>query len=133
MGVEKGDRGNLKELKIVIADDSVVVREQLRRAFAQVEGCVLIGIAADGSEAINMVRALKPDVVVLDISMPHRNGIQALREIRKEDPSTVIIMYTADPSVVLKESCLEAGANFYLDKLQIQELIDICEERLLEQ
>ncbi len=125
-------RENLKELKIFIADDSALVREQLRRAFAQVDGCVLIGMAADGSEAVNMLRRLKPDVVVLDISMPHRNGIQVLREIRSEDPSTVIIMFTADPSVVLKEVCLEAGANFYLDKLQIQELIDICQELLLD-
>jgi len=61
--------------------------------------------------------------------MPHRSGIEALKEIRQEDPEIVIIMFTADPSVVLRDVCLEAGANFYLDKSQLQELIDICEER----
>ena len=120
---------SLKELKIVIADDSPVVREHLRRASAQVDGCSLVGMAVDGGEAINMVRALRPDIVVLDIAMPHRSGIEALREIRQEDPEIVIIMFTADPSVVLRDVCLEAGANFYLDKSQLQELIDICEDR----
>jgi DNA-binding NarL/FixJ family response regulator len=120
---------DLKELKIVIADDSPVVREHLKRALAQVEGCSLVGMAVDGAEAINMVRALRPDIVVLDIAMPHRSGIDALKEIRREDSEIVIIMFTADPSVVLRDVCLEAGANFYLDKSQLQELIDICEER----
>jgi DNA-binding NarL/FixJ family response regulator len=120
---------DLNELTIVIADDSPVVREHLKRALAQVDGCVLVGMAVDGAEAINMVRALRPDIVVLDIAMPHRSGIDALKEIRREDPEIVIIMFTADPSVVLRDVCLEAGANFYLDKSQLQELIDICEER----
>ena len=75
------------------------------------------------------MRALRPDIVVLDIAMPHRSGIDALKEIRREDSEIVIIMFTADPSVVLRDVCLEAGANFYLDKSQLQELIDICEER----
>ncbi|HET6863085.1 MAG TPA: response regulator transcription factor [Pyrinomonadaceae bacterium] len=119
----------MKDLTIVIADDSPVVREHLKRALAQVEGCMLVGMAVDGVEAINMVRALKPDIVVLDIAMPHRSGIDALKEIRREDPEIVIIMFTADPSDVLRDVCLEAGANFYLDKSQLQELIDICEER----
>jgi len=122
----------LRELKIVVADDSTIVREHLKRAFAQVEGCVLIGMAEDGAEATNMVRALKPDVVVLDISMPHRSGIQVLRDIRDEDPNAVIIMFTADPSVLLRDVCLEAGANFYLDKSQLQELIEICEDQLVQ-
>src|SRR5215510_6295815 len=119
----------LKDLRIVIADDSAPIREQLGRAFAQVDCCTLIGMAEDGHEALNMVRALRPDVVVLDISMPQRSGVQVLREIRSEDPETVIIMFTADPSVVLREVCLESGANFYLDKAQLNELVAICVEQ----
>lgn len=122
----------MKELKIVVVDDSPLIREGLQGAFSRVEGCVIIGTAADGDEAISIIGTLRPDVVVLDISLPHRNGIQVLREIRKEDPETVIIMYTADPSVILREVCLEAGANFYLDKSQVLELLSICGELLRE-
>lgn len=119
----------MRELKIVIADDSAPIREQLVRAFAQVDCCALVGMAEDGHEALNMVQALKPDLVVLDISMPQRSGVQVLREIRREDPNTVIIMFTADPSSVIREVCLDAGANFYLDKAQVSELVDICVEQ----
>ncbi len=122
----------LKELKILVADDSILIRELLERALARLEGCSLVGMAADGLEAINMIRALKPNVVVLDITMPHRSGIQVLKEIRKEDPDTAIIMFTADPSTVLREVCLEAGADYYLGKSELTELIEICREKLHE-
>ena len=121
----------MKELKIVIADDSEAIRQVLQHELAKIDGCVLVGTAADGREAIDMVGTLQPDLVVLDISMPHRNGIQVLREIREADPERVIIMFTGDPSAVLKEVCLEMGANFYLDKSQLEDLMDICREHLV--
>ena len=120
----------MNELKVVVADDSMVIREHLRRALLKLGEGVLAGMASDGQEAVNMVRALGPDVVVLDISMPRLNGIDVLREIRKENGSTVIVMFTADPSLVLREFCLGAGANFFLDKSQIEELLDICRQLL---
>ena len=126
----KGRKRDLKEVRIVVADDSAGIREQLRRAFAMVEGCVLVGVASNGMEAVDLVRHHRPDIVVLDIAMPHRSGVQVLREIRKEDTSTVIIMFTADPSVLVKEICLEAGANFYLDKVHVQALLEICQDQL---
>jgi CheY-like chemotaxis protein len=86
-------------------------------------------MAADGDEGLNMVHGLQPDILVLDISMPHRNGIQVLKEIRAEDPGMVIVMFTTDSSTLLKQVCLEAGANFYLDKSQLRELIEICQEQ----
>jgi len=121
--------GVLKELKILVADDSEAVREQLQRAFSLVDGLTLVAASGAG-EATALVQALQPDVVVLDIAMPHRDGIQVLREIRHEGPKAQIIMFTADPSVVLNEVCLESGADFYLHKTQLQELIDICTDRL---
>jgi len=120
---------HLKELAILVADDSEAVREQLARTFSLIEGLTLIA-ATGASEAARLVSSLQPDVVVLDIAMPHRDGIEVLREIRKEGPAAKIIMFTADPSVVLNEVCLEAGADFYLHKTQLQELIDICSEQL---
>lgn len=120
----------MKELRIVVVDDSVVVRDHLNRVFAKIEGCRIVGLAADGEEGLSMIRALEPHVVILDISMPHRNGIEVLREIRKENSSMVIVMFTADPSVVLEEICLKEGADYYLDKTHAFELIDICMDQL---
>jgi CheY-like chemotaxis protein len=120
----------LKEIRILLADDSEADRQQVQKAFSQVDGCTLVGMVASGNEATQLVKDLQPDVVVLDLPMPHRDGIQVLREIRKEGPKAEIIMFTADPSVVLKEVCLEAGADFYLHKSQIQDLLDICSGRL---
>ena len=121
----------MRELTILVADDSEAEREQLRHTFFQVcEPSVVVKTCAT-SAAVDEIRLSQPDVVVLDIPMPHRDGIQVLREIRRESQSAVIIMFTADPSVVLQEVCLEAGANYYLHKTQLRELIDICSDRLV--
>jgi two-component system response regulator (stage 0 sporulation protein A) len=120
----------LKAIKVFLADDSEAVRQQLNRALSLIDGCTLVGNSDGNSKATEMIRELKPDVVVLDISMPHREGIRVLREIREELPQAQIIIFTADPSVVLQEVCLEAGADFYLDKTQIQDLIDIVSMQL---
>jgi len=118
----------LKELRIVLVDDSPIIRDYLDTTFNRIAGCTVVGTAADGIEAVKIIRELRPHVVVLDITMPHRNGIDVLREIRQEDPSTVIIMFTADPSVVLEDICLKEGANHYLSKSEILELVAICKE-----
>lgn len=123
--------GGLKELKVFVADDSQAVRQQLQSALSNIDGCSLIGSADGNLHVAELVSKLQPDVVILDISMPHRDGIRVLREIRKVVPLAEVIIYTADPSVVLQEVCLEAGANFYLDKTQIQDLIHILSERLV--
>ena len=116
----------MKELRVFIADDSPAIKQQLQRVLSVIAGFKLVGVAGGNSEATQLVQAVKPDVIILDISMPHREGINVLREIRKEVPLAQIIVFTADPSVILQEVCLEAGADFYLHKTQIQDLLDIC-------
>lgn len=118
----------MKDLRIVLVDDSPLIRDYLDTTLARVQGCTVVGMAADGLEAVEVIRELRPHVVVLDIMMPHRNGIDVLREIRKEDAKTVIIMFTADPSVVLEDICLKEGANHYLSKWKAVDLITICKE-----
>jgi DNA-binding NarL/FixJ family response regulator len=112
----------------VVVDDSPLIRDYLQTLFGRVEGCKIVGTARDGIEALSVIRELRPELIVLDIRMPHRNGIEVLREIRKEDSSMVIVMFTADPSIVLEEICLKEGANYYLSKTEILDLIAICKE-----
>ena len=80
-------------IRIVLADDHVLVRQGLR-ALLEREGFEVIGEAADGREAVQQVQALQPDVVIMDISMPTLNGLDAAREISKSFPKTKTILLT---------------------------------------
>lgn len=124
------EQQGLKELKIVLVDDSPLICGCLKEALAEVEGCNVLGIAANGLEGLTMIRALQPHLVVLDVKMPHRNGVDVLREIRKEDSRLVIVMFTAHPSPMIEEVCLKEGANNYLGKTEVHVLIDICKAQL---
>jgi two-component system nitrate/nitrite response regulator NarL len=118
-------------LKIVIADDSELVRDQLRETFLPEAGLSVVGTAANGIEAIRVIRELRPDVVVLDISMPQMSGIEVLKEIRKDDHATIIIMFTSHNSAVLSSFCRKIGANYFLTKTQLTKLVEICRDQLL--
>lgn len=118
----------MQDLRIVAVDDSPLIQDYLVEIFANLEGCTLVGLGSDGLEGLKLIRELQPEVVVLDITMPHRNGIEVLREIRKEDSNMVVIMFTADPSLVLEDICLKEGANYYLTKTEILDLVAICKE-----
>jgi len=121
----------MKELKIVIADDSAMIRELIQHTLTQVAGLSVVGEAENGVEAVRLVRELKPDLVVLDISMPRMSGIEVLKEIRKDDQSTVIVILTAYDSPFIEEVCLKGGANFFLSKTEIAELVEICRLELV--
>ncbi len=121
----------MKELKIVIAEDSEMLSRLLRQTLSKVQGFNVVGVAADGLRAVSMVRELNPRVLILDISMPLKNGIEVLGDIRATDSSTVVVVFTAEESLAIKQACLEAGANYFLDKSQITELIEICTMHLL--
>ena len=109
-------------------DDSVLVREYIKRALARVKGCNVIGVATDGNEALSMIRLLRPDVVLLDVMMPFKNGLEVLVELRQEDSNVIIIMFTADPTPGLKEKCLQDGANYFVSKTEFRQLTDVFAE-----
>lgn len=117
----------MKELKILIADDSTAMREALQRLFSGVLGISVVGAATDGVDALELAHTTKPDVLVLDMSMPKANGLKVVQEIRKTNNSMQIIIFSADPAFILREASLRAGANFYLNKSQIDELLTVCQ------
>lgn len=121
----------MKELKIVIAEDSEMLSRLLRHTLSQVQGFNVVGVAEDGLKAVGMVRELNPHVLILDLSMPLKDGIEVLGEIRAAGSSTVVIVFTAEESLAIKQTCLEAEANYFLDKSQTAELIEICTLHLL--
>jgi DNA-binding NarL/FixJ family response regulator len=122
---------SLKELKIVIAEDSKLLGNLISRTLSSIAGFRIAGLAENGVEALELVHKHEPDVLVLDISMPFKDGIKVLEELRAEDSVIVIIMFTANESPFARKACLDLGANYYVDKSQIGELIEICSLHLL--
>ena len=98
-------------VQILIADDHDVVRQGLRRVLEAEPGWVVCGEAANGREAVALAVALQPEVVLLDISMPGLNGIDATRRIRRLVPSTRIIILTMHNAEQIVTEALDAGAR----------------------
>ena len=110
-------------IKLVIVDDAPFIREVLRHIFSGTE-IEIIGEAQDGEEAVDLVKRLKPAVVLMDIVMPKKSGIEAASEILKELPQTrIIACSTLDQnSMVLR--ALDAGCCNYISKpFKAEELI----------
>jgi len=103
-------------MRILIVDDSPVVRERLTALLAELEGVEVVGQAQDVVGAVAAIRALRPDVVTLDIRMPGGNGIEALAEVKKVQPAPIVIMLTNYPYPQYRKKCLDAGADYFLDK-----------------
>jgi DNA-binding NarL/FixJ family response regulator len=101
---------------VYIVDDSQVVRERLAAMIADGKGIILAGTTGDPKEAVTAIRRLRPDAVILDIQMPGMNGIQVLRQIKEDRPSTVVIMLTNYPFEPYRRECAEAGADYFLHK-----------------
>jgi DNA-binding NarL/FixJ family response regulator len=103
-------------LKVLIVDDSVLLRERIAGLISEIKGVELAGQAGDAEEAVECIRCLRPDVVILDIRMPKGNGIGVLVQIKHEPFPPIVIMFTAFPYPQYCRKCLEAGADYFFDK-----------------
>jgi DNA-binding NarL/FixJ family response regulator len=107
---------NSNGLHIVVVDDHGVVRRGVRALLETQPGWQVVGEGATGREAVELVRNLRPQVVVLDLSMPEMNGLEATRQIVKESPQTEVLVLTMHHSEQLARDVLQAGARGYLLK-----------------
>jgi len=105
-----------KKIRILIADDHPPFAQGLSRLLAEQPDLVPVGVASDGEEAVRLAKELKPDVVVIDITMPKLNGIEATRQIKNELPNTAVLVLSAYGYHPYVLSSLEAGAAGYLLK-----------------
>ncbi|HET6861804.1 MAG TPA: response regulator transcription factor [Pyrinomonadaceae bacterium] len=103
-------------MRILLADDHDIVRRGLRDQLTSREGWEVCGEATNGREAVAMALKLKPDVVVLDLSMPELNGLEATRQIRRELPRTEVLIFTMHETEQLIREVLAAGARGYVLK-----------------
>ncbi len=106
----------MDKITVIIADDHAIVREGTRQLLECEEDLEVVGEAADGEEAVNLVTRLKPNVAIIDISMPKLNGIEATKQIKSLVPTTAVLILTIYDSEQYIFALLEAGAAGYLLK-----------------
>lgn len=103
-------------IKVLIADDHAIVREGLKQILADTKDIIVAGHAENGNEAIKLSREGKHNVLLLDISMPDRSGIEVLKQVRKESPKTAVLMLSMHREDQYAIRSLKAGAAGYLNK-----------------
>ena len=106
---------SIEQPRVLLADDHTMLREGLRRSL-EAEGLDVIGEACDGEEAVRFCEDLQPDVVLMDVSMPILDGVEATKLVKERVPSTAVVILTmhADQDVIVR--AVRAGAAGYLVK-----------------
>lgn len=120
----------MSTLRILIADDHEMVRRGLRAVLEGHEGWEVCGEAVNGREAVEMSRGLAPDIVILDITMPELNGLDAARQIRTEVPTAEILILTMHSSERFVREVLAAGARGYVLKNDVGRVLEEAVETL---
>jgi DNA-binding NarL/FixJ family response regulator len=105
----------MRRVRILVVDDHQMLREALVEML-ELSGFEVLGAVADGAEATSLAPGLAPDVVLMDLSLPVINGLDATRLLREVAPNTAIVMFSAFDSEELKRQAFAAGAVAYLPK-----------------
>ncbi|MEY2559287.1 MAG: hypothetical protein QOE34_2712 [Verrucomicrobiota bacterium] len=106
----------MNAIRVLVADDHEVVLEGVRALIERQPDLEVCGLATNGTEAVDLARKTKPDVVVLDMSMPGLDGTDAIRQIREALPDTEVVVFSAHSSADLAEEVFQAGAKSYIEK-----------------
>ena len=117
---------SLPSITVFIVDDSAVVRDRLAQMISELPGVTVVGHADIAFEAIQEIRRLRPDCVVLDISMPGGSGMYVLETVKRENPELTVIMLTNFAHDQYRQKCLQLGADHFFDKTtEFEKVLDI--------
>jgi DNA-binding NarL/FixJ family response regulator len=114
----------MESVRVLIADDHQVMRRGVRAVVEMQTGWEVCGEASTGREAVEMVERLHPEIVVMDVTMPELNGLEATRQIKKIAPATEILMFTGLETEELIRQVFEAGARSYILKTDGREALE---------
>ena len=122
-------------IRAMVVDDHPIVRNGIREALEGSGRFEVVGLAGDGEEAVRIVEELKPEVIVMDVIMPNKDGIDACREIMELLPDTRVMMLTASTEEDAVIEAMAAGATGYLQKYSrpeelVEAVLDVAEGRL---
>jgi two-component system response regulator NreC len=121
-----------QQVRVLLADDHQMMRRGVRAVIEGMPGWEVCGEASNGREAIVMVEKLRPMIVVMDVSMPELNGLEATRQIKKTSPETEIMMFTGHENEELVHQVFEAGARSYILKTDGREKLETALRALAE-
>ena len=121
----------MRQVRILVADDHSIVRRGVRALLETHAGWKVCGEAATGAEAVKQAKKLRPDVAVIDITMPDLNGFEATRQIRTVAPQTQILVLTVHESEQALREVLDAGALGYVSKSDLDLNLSAAIESLL--
>jgi DNA-binding NarL/FixJ family response regulator len=122
----------MKSVRILIADDHELFRRGIAAELTQVPGWVVAADAANGRDAVSMAAEIKPDIIVLDLTMPELNGLEAARKIIAADPAARILILTAHESEQVVREVLSAGARGYVLKSDAGRVLVTAVQALLD-
>jgi DNA-binding NarL/FixJ family response regulator len=109
----------MSTLRILVADDHEVVREGMRALIELEPGWKVCAAVSNGEEAVETAKELKPEVAVLDMTMPELSGLEALRQIKRASPNTEVVIFSAHHSENVIKQLFDAGAKSYIQKSDV--------------
>jgi DNA-binding NarL/FixJ family response regulator len=107
----------MRVLRILLADDSDLILQRLHERISTCKGVEIIGSFTNGTETLEALRILKPDLAIVDIKMPGLSGLRVLKEIRKEDKALKFIILTLYTSDNYRQLAIQNGADFFFSKV----------------
>ncbi len=120
-------------MRVLIVDDSAIIRVRLAELLAEVDGVEIVAQADNAYEAASLVRELEPDVAILDLRMPKRSGLDLIEDVRNIPQPPKIIMLTNFPTPENRERCLSYGADYFFDKSsEIEEVMAVLKDLVQE-
>jgi DNA-binding NarL/FixJ family response regulator len=118
------DKERLKAmLTVYIVDDSDAMRERLAELASDIAGIEVMGQSGNPFDALNSIKKEHPDIVILDIRLPGRSGVELLKDIKRESPAPIVIMITNYPHRQYRQGCMSAGADYFFSKINEFDMI----------
>ncbi len=120
---------SLRIMNLVISDDSPVVRVRLSHMIGELKNVNIVGEAENVQKSIEIIEELKPDIVILDISMPGGSGLDVLKNIREKFLHTTVIILTNYSFPQYRKICMDSGADYFFDKSnEFDKVVDVLKD-----
>lgn len=110
-------------LTVHIVDDSDVMRERLSELASDIAGIEVTAQSGNPFDALDRIKSEHPDIVILDIRLPGKSGIEVLKDIKRDSPAPIVIMITNYPYRQYRQGCMAAGADYFFSKIDEFEMI----------